>query len=434
MSTIQKTYKEKLTSAEEIVKNIQSHDRCVCPTALGEPQAIMDALAERVLAENLVGIEHHMHLPTRNWQYLKPEFKGKLTLYSWFTGGSSRKAIAEGRADFVPSYFYEAPRLWNEFLQPDVAYMMVSPIDKHGYFSFGVSSTEARAIINKARKVFLEVNPHMPRVLGDNFVHISEVDAICESNRSLPSPDAPELNEKDLKIGILIAERISDGATIQLGIGSMPNAVGEYLKDKKDLGVHTEMFVDSIVELIECGAVNNSKKTLHKNLSVASFSVGSKKLYDFVDDNPGVMFAPISYVNDPRVIAQNDNLMSINACMEVDLLGQVCSESIGSRNISGTGGQVDFVRGANWSKGGKSFICTYSTAKNDTISKIRATFSAGTHVTTTKGDVDSIVTEYGIAELKGKSASQRAKALIAVAHPKFREELTAEAKKLNLMI
>ncbi len=427
-------YKQKLMSAEDLVSHIKSDSLCASADAFGEPQAIVDALAERVLKGEVSGINHQLLLPSRPWRYLEPDMAGKFTLTTWFTSGLARKAIWEGRADFIPNNYSEVPRFWTEFVKPNVAYMMVSPMDEHGYFSFGVACAQNRACIDRAEQVFLEVNHNMPRTLGDNFVHISEVTGICESD--LPIPYLPEikLNDKDNKIGASIAERIPDGATIQLGIGGMPNAVGNYLKDSRELGVHTEMFVDSMVDLIEAGVITNRQKKTDRLMSVASFAMGSQRMYDYINNNPSVKFCPVSYTNDPRIMSQNDNLISINACVEVDLLGQVCAESVGSKNISGTGGQLDFVRGANWSKGGASYICTYSTAKDDTISKICVKLQEGAHVTTPKGDVDNIVTEYGIAELKGKTASQRAKALIAIAHPKFRDELLFEAKKIGLMV
>ena len=434
MSKVQELYRQKLTTPQAIAAQISSGDICAGTSALGEPEAIMEALTDRALAGELTAVQHHMLLPFRKWRYLEPELAGKITFVSWFTSANARKAVQEGRADFMPNYYYEVPRFWEEFIKPNVFYAMVSPMDSHGYFSFGLAASEGRAQMSRADKIFLEVNPNMPRVLGDNFVHISEVDAICESDKPLPTiPDAV-LGEKDLKIGAFVAERIPDGATIQLGIGSIPNAVGQNLKGKKDLGIHSEMFTDSMVDLIECGAVTNRKKSIDIGKSVASFAAGSKRMYDYLHDNPGVFFAPVSYVNDPRVISRNDDMISINACLQVDLLGQVCSESIGPANISGTGGQLDFVRGANWSKGGHTFICTYATAKSDTMSSIVPTLIPGAHVSTPKGDVDCIVTEYGVASLKGKTASQRAKALIAVSHPKFREELTAAARKMNLMV
>jgi len=432
----QEQYKKKLATAEEIAKQINSNDVCCCSSALGEPQAIMDAIAERAAKGEITGVEHHMLLAVRKWKYLDPEMAGKIKHVAWFTSASARAAVGEGRADYMPNYYYEVPRFWTEFVKPNVAYFMVSPMDAHGYFSFGIGASEGRAQLERADKVFIEVNPNMPRAHGNNFLHISEVDAICESNQPLPAPPAPELTENDLKIGQFVADRIPNGACIQLGIGGMPNAVGQYLKDKKDLGIHSEMFTASMVDLIKAGAVNNSKKNINRLRSVASFCVGSKETYDYIDDNPSVEFCPVSYTNDPRVISQNDNMISINACIEVDLVGQVCAESVGPRNISGTGGQVDFIRGANWSKGGRAYICMYSTAniKGNVVSKITPSLMPGAHVTTSKSDIDCIVTEYGVAELKGKTASQRAKALIAVAHPDFREQLMADAKKNNLMV
>jgi len=434
VSKFQEMYKQKLSTAEEIVKQVKSGDICACPSALGEPAALVEALAERALKEDLSGITHHMLLACRKWKYLQPELAGKMTHVAWFTSGGARPAVNEGRADYMPNFYHEVPRYWREYIAADVFYAMVSPMDKHGYFSFGVAASEGRGQMSRAKKIFLEVNEYMPRIHGDNFVHISEVDAICEANIPLPElPDAP-LAEKDILMGNYIAEQIPDGACIQLGIGGVPNAVGKALMNKKDLGLHSEMFTDSMVSLIEAGVVTNRKKNINKLKTIASFAFGSRKMYDYLDDNPGVEFYPVSYVNEPTIIGQNDNVISINACLEVDFLGQVCSESIGPKNFSGTGGQLDFVRGANRSKGGKAFIAMYSTAKNDTISKITPMLTQGAAVTTTKNDVDCIVTEYGIAKLKGKTAGQRAKELINIAHPKFREELLFTAKKMNLLV
>ncbi len=436
MSKHLEMYKRKLKTAEEIVKLIKSGDICASPSAAGEPQALVDALTERVLKEGLTGIQHHLLLPCRAWRYLQPDLAGKMTFVSWFTSGAARAAIKEGRADFIPNYYYEVPRYWDDMLEPNVAYAMVSPMDKHGYMSFGVAASEPRAQFRSAKLRFVECNPNMPRThgSGDNIIHISEVDAVCESNKPLPQLPEAQVTAKDEAIGNFIVERIKDGACVQLGIGGMPNVVGKKLEARKNLGLHTEMFTESMVGLIESGAVDNSRKAINRGKTVASFALGSQKMYDFLDDNPGVEFCSIGYTNDPRVVSQNDNVVSINACVEVDLIGQVCSESVGPRNISGTGGQLDFVRGANWSKGGQAFIATLSTTPEDARSCIVPMLAQGAHITTPKGDVDHIVTEYGIAKLKGKTASQRAKALIAIAHPKFREELTAAAKKMNLMV
>ncbi|MBZ4653908.1 MAG: 4-hydroxybutyrate coenzyme transferase [Peptococcaceae bacterium] len=434
MSKWQEMYKKKLTSPEEIVGQIKSGDVCCCPSALGEPAALVEALAERALREDITGITHHMLLACRKWKYLSPELAGRIIHVAWFTSGAARPAVQEGRADYMPNFYHEVPRYWREYREPDVFYAMVSPMDKHGYFSFGVAASEPRAQMSRAKKIFLEVNQYMPRVHGSAFVHISEVDALCEAHIPLPELPSEPLSEIDIIMGNSIAEMIPDGATIQLGIGGIPNAVGKALMTKKDLGIHSEMFTDSMVDLIEAGVVTNKKKNINTGKSIASFAFGSRRMYDYLDDNPGVEFHPVDYVNEPTIIGLNDNFISINACLEVDLLGQVCSESIGPKNFSGTGGQVDFVRGANRSKGGKAFIAMYSTAKNNTISKIKPMLTEGAVVTTSKNDVDYIVTEYGIAKLKGKTASERAKALIAIAHPNFREELTFAARKMNLII
>ena len=258
--------------------------------------------------------------------------------------------------------------------------------------------------------------------------------AIVENTHDMPVLPPTKIDETSKIIGGYIAEQIPDGACIQLGIGAIPDAVGAALKEKHDLGIHTEMFTDSMVELIECGAVNNSKKQIHRYQSVTTFAYGSQRIYDYIDDNPGIAFLPVDYVNDPAVICRNDNVISVNAALEVDLWGQVCAESVGTRHVSGSGGQVDYVRGACQSKGGKSFIAFSSTAKNDTINKIKPVLTPGAIVTTSKNDVDYIVTEYGVAHMRGESLASRAKQLIAIAHPNFRDELRFEAKKRGMMI
>lgn len=434
MSRYKRLYREKLASAQEIVSRIKSGDICCCPTGLGEPPALVNALAEHVLKNNLRDITHHMLWTCRKYDYLKPELAGKITHVSWFTSASSRQAVREGRADFMPNFYYEVPRYWMEYIKPDVFYAVVSPMDKHGYFSFGCVSAEPLAQMARAGKIFLEVNPHMPRVFGSNIIHISQVDGLCEDNTPLFELPVIPVCPQDQAIGDYIAELIPDGSTLQLGIGGVPNAVGNNLMSKKDLGLHTEMITESMIDLMEAGVVNNSRKSINRGKTVTGFAFGSRKLYDYVDNNPAIEFHPISYVNDPRIIGRIDKMVAINACLEVDLIGQVCSESIGGRNYSATGGQLDFVRGCNWSKGGCAVIATFSTAKDDTLSRIRPTLSPGAHVTVSKNDVDWIITEYGKVRLKGKSAAQRAKALISIAHPKFRDELSFAAKKMGLMI
>jgi acyl-CoA hydrolase len=400
----------------------------------GEPRDILKAITDYLKENNIKGVEHHSLLTFHDHDFLKPEMKDNIKHISWFTSGYSRSAVREGRADYMPTFYKNVPKIWEEQLDVDVFYALVSPMDDHGYFSFGLACSESLVVKNKAKKIFLEVNPNMPRTHGQNFIHISEVDSICESSYDIPVLSAPTLSDFDMKIGSIIANEIPNGATIQLGIGGIPNAVGRALMGKKDLGIHSEMFVDAFVDLIESGAATNRNKEINKGKSVTTFAGGSKRLYDFLNDNPSIEFKPVDYVNDPQIIAKHENFMSINSCVEVDLLGQVCSESMGREHYSGTGGQVDFVRGANLSSGGKSFIAMYSTAKRGTMSKIKPVLTHGSVVTTSKNEVDYIATENGLVRLKGKTASQRAKALIGIAHPDFRDELVYEAKKLNLIV
>ena len=307
-------------------------------------------------------------------------------------------------------------------------------MDKHGYFSLGAVNSYAPAMIDKAKHLFVEVNENTPRAVCGAQLHISQISGLVENTVELPPLPPPKLDEVSITIGNLIAEQISDGACIQLGIGAIPDAVGMALKNKHDLGIHTEMFTSSMVDLIECGAVNNSKKQIHRGISVTTFAFGAKKIYDYIDDNPAIAIMPVDYVNDPEVICRNDNVVSINAALEVDLFGQVCAESIGTRLMSGSGGQVDYVRGACQSRGGKSFIAFTSTAKGGTISKIKPMLTEGAVVTTSKNDVDYIVTEYGIAHLRGETMSSRVKQLISIAHPAFRDELRFDAKKRGILI
>ena len=428
-------YKAKLRTPEEIAEYIENDFICACPTCMAEPVAIVHAIGERARNNEITNVQHHSLISPGGGDYLDPELAGKYYHVSWFTSGASRQGVQEGRFDFMPAHYSEIPKIWREYIpRLDVFYATVSPMDKHGFFSFGLVAAESLAQLERAKYVFLEVNDQVPRVMGTHVVHISQVTALCEN--SYPMPTLPEmpLSENSKKMGTMIAEMIPNGATIQFGIGEVPNAVGKLLLEKKDLGIHTEMFTDSMVDLIEAGAVTNMKKNIDIGKTVAAFCWGSQRMYDFIDDNRSIELHGVDYVNSPYIIGKLDNFVSINAGLEIDLLGQVCSESIGYKNYSGTGGQLDFVRGCSISKGGKSFIAMNSTAKNGTLSKIKPILTPGAAVTTTKNDIDNVVTEYGIARLKGKTAGQRAKALIDIAHPKFREELLFEARKMNLMV
>lgn len=435
VNKFQEMYQAKCKSPEEVAMYVKSGDVCACPTGLEEPTAICEAVATRAMKGELTGVVHHATLSVKGGPFMKPELKGKYEYVSWFTGGPGRKGIQEGIHTYIPCNYSTIPSYWTE-IQPrlDVFYAEVSPMDKHGYFSCPMAGAEVVAMRNKASIILLDVNDQMPRVMGDCLIHISQVTALCESSRPLLVLNNPPLSEDDKKIGQMIADEVVDGATLQLGIGGIPNAVGVLLKDKKDLGLHTEMFTDSMVDLLECGAVTNMKKPIHVGKTVATLAWGSKKMYDFMDDNPAFEMYPVSYINNPNVIAQHDNFVSVNSCIEVDLFGQVCSESIGTKHYSGSGGQLDFVRGANLSKGGKGFIAMMSTTKGGTISKIKPVLTPGSIVTTPRNEVDFLVTENGIVRLKGQTASQRAKLIISLAAPQFREELEFEAKKMNLII
>ena len=435
MNKFQEMYQAKRKSPEEVAMYVKSGDVCACPTGLEEPTAICEAVAARAMRGELTGVVHHATLSVKGGPFMKPELKGKYDDASWFTGGPGRKGIQEGIHTYIPNNYSTIPGLWRD-VQPrlDVFYAEVSPMDKHGYFSCPMAGAEVVAMREKASIILLDVNDQMPRVMGDCLIHISQVTALCESSRPLLVLNNPPLSDDDKKIGQMIADEVCDGATLQLGIGGIPNAVGVLLKDKKDLGLHTEMFTDSMVDLLECGAVTNMKKPIHVGKTVATLAWGSKKMYDFMDDNPAFEMYPVSYINNPAVIAQHDNFVSVNSCVEVDLFGQVCSESIGTKHYSGSGGQLDFVRGANMSKGGKGFIAMLSTTKGGTISKIKPILTPGSIVTTPRNEVDFLVTENGIVRLKGQTASQRAKMIISLAAPQFREELEYEAKKMNLII
>ena len=428
-------YANKLMSLSDAAAKVESGWMIGMDAAAAHPAALVSAIAARAKAGEISGVKIDTLLDVEPLEcYADPELNGKFNGVSWFTGGYARKAVNAGYADFIPTYYRDSPGNVRRLYDYDVFITEVSPMDKHGYFSLSTVSSMSEAKLDKAKRVFVVVNDRQPRAVCGLQVHVSQVDAIVENNHELPVLPPVKLDDVSVTIGNLIAEQIPDGACIQLGVGTIPDATGMALKAKHDLGIHTEMFVDSMIELLECGAVNNSKKQIHRGQCVTTFAFGSKRIYDFIDDNPGIAILPVDYVNDPNVICRNDNMISINAAVEVDLMGQVCAESIGTRHLSGTGGQVDFVRGACQSRGGKSFIAFTSTAKNGTVSKIQPTLTPGAVVTTSKNDVDYIVTEYGIAQLRGLPLSKRVANLIAIAHPDFRDELTFEAKKRGMMI
>lgn len=428
-------YKEKLMSAEELADRAENGWVIAMDSGAAQTEAIIGAICRKASEKDLKGIKVHSMLDSYPFPfYADSALNGKVNGISWFSGAGSRKAVNSGYADFIPNYYRDIPNLIRENYEYDAFCISVSPMDRHGYFSTATAGSNCEAMISKAKRVFVEVNECQPRAVCNTQLHVSQVDAIVENTHPLPTLTPPVLDEKSMAIGGIIAEQIPDGACIQLGIGAIPDATGMALKTKHDLGIHTEMFTDSMVELIECGAVNNSRKQLYPGKTVTTFAFGSQRIYDYIDDNPAIVILPVDYVNDPNVICRNDNMISINAAIEVDFWGQVCAESVGTKHMSGTGGQADYVRGAVQSRGGKSFIAFESTAKGGTISKIKSTLAEGAVVTTSKNDVDYVVTEYGLAHLRGKSLAERTKQLIAIAHPDFRDELKFEAKKRGILI
>ena len=435
MTDYKALYAQKLMTADAVAEQVQSNWLFGMDTGPSQTPAIMAAVANKIRNSDITGVKVQTLLDVYPFEfYADDSLKGKMTGYSWFSSGGARKAVNAGYADILPAYYRDVPRHIRVEYEYDAFCVSVSPMDSHGYFSLANNGSYAEAMMDKAKRIFVEVNDQQPRCLCGTQIHVSQVDAIVEFNHELPVLPPVVIDETSRTIGNLIAEQIPDGACIQLGIGAIPDATGMALKAKHDLGIHTEMFTDSMVELIECGAVNNSKKQIHRGKSVTTFAFGSKRIYDYIDDNPAIEILPVDYVNDPAVICKNDNMISINAALEVDFFGQVCAESVGTKHMSGSGGQIDYVRGACQSKGGKSFIAFTSTAKGGTISKIKPILTPGAICTTSKNDVDYIVTEYGIAHLRGRSLGERTKQLIAIAHPDFRDELTFEAKKRGILI
>lgn len=419
-------YDSHLMTAEEAVKHIKSGDRLVMAHACGEPSYLVDAMVANAAAYQNVEIVHMVAMG--KGEYCKPEYASNFRHNALFVGGSTREAVADGRADFTPSFFFEIPRLFHTTLPVDVAMVMVTPPDENGMCSLGVSVDYTQEAVKQAKTVIAQVNPQMPWTGPESLVSVTDLDCIVEHDAPLIELAPPKIGDIERAIGENCASLIPDGATLQLGIGAIPDAVLLFLKDKKDLGIHSEMFSDGVVELAEAGVITNSKKTLHPGKFVVAFLMGTRRLYDFVDHNPNVELRPVDYVNNPFVIAQNDNLISINSCVQVDLMGQVASESIGPKQISGVGGQVDFVRGASASKGGVSIMAMPATVKGK-ISKIVPLLDEGAAITTSRNDVDYVVTEFGVAHLKGETLRQRARNLIEIAHPDFRDQLKAEYEK-----
>jgi len=431
-STIEDMYKRKVRSLDDIVRLVKPGSRIFIGSGAAEPQNLI-----KVLIEKGRQIEDHetIHLIELGVSlYAESVLSKPFKQNAFFIGPNIRGSVNEGRAEYTPIFLSEVPALIRSGrLKIDVAFIQVAPPDKYGFCSLGVSVDVVKAGAESARLVIAEVNKQMPRTLGDCFIHLKDIDYIIESDNPLLTWEPPEPDDVAMKIGQHVARLINDGATIQAGIGMIPNAIMSHLKDKNDLGVHTEMFSDGIIELVERGNITNRRKTIHNGKIIATFCMGTQKLYDFVHDNPLIEFHPCDYTNDPYIIAQNDRMISINAAIQIDLTGQVCADSIGEYFYSGIGGQVDFVRGAARSRGGKPIIVMPSTAKGGTVSRIVPFLDRGAGVVTSRGDVHYVVTEYGIANLHGRNLRERALALISIAHPDFRDDLLNYAKERHLV-
>ncbi len=420
-------YQRKRTTAEEVVKCIKSGDRVYIHPGCCTPEHLVEAMVAR--KDELENVEVCHVLTQGKAGYVEPGMEGHFRHRSFFTGANVRQAINEGRADQTHIFLGEVEDLYlSGDLPIDVALIQVSPPDEHGFLSYGVGVDITMSAAQVARIVIAQVNPEMPRVHGDCFIHINKITHVVEHSTPLLEMPQGTPDEVSMTIGRLIAERIEDGSTLQMGIGAIPDAFLAALEGRHDMGIHTEMFSDGIIPLVDSGVINNSKKTLHPGKIVSAFTLGTSKIFDFCDDNPFIEFHPCKYTNDPFIIAQNEKMISINSALGIDLTGQVFADSLGFDFYSGIGGQVDFVRGAAKSKGGKPFIAFPSTARNGTVSRIVTHIPPGTGVTTTRADVHWIVTEYGAVNLHGRSVGERAKLLISIAHPDYREELEAFAR------
>ena len=431
------TYESRVTTAEEAVKVIQSGDRIFLTGNCSVPQRLMEALVARAPELQHVEICHALTIGSSD--YVAPEMEGHIRANSLFIGPNVRQAVQEGRADFTPVLLSEFTLLFKRrqdggsVLPVDVAFVHLSPPDEHGFCSYGIETGLTKSPAEASKIIIAELNENMPRCLGDSFIHVSRLDYIVPVYYPLLELPMTEggLSDVHITIGEHIAELIPDGATMQMGIGAIPDAVLNFLHHKRDLGIHTELFSDSVIDLVEAGVITNARKTLHPGKIIAGFMLGTKRLYKWVHDNPLIELHRTEYINDPFVIAQNYRQVAINSAIEVDLTGQVCADSIGPKLYSGVGGQLDFVYGASRSEGGVPIIALPATAKGETISRIVPMLKRGAGVVTSRYHVHYVVTEYGVADLYGKTIRQRAQALINITAPQFRDELTRAAKELN---
>lgn len=435
MKAYHKEYKEKLTSAEDAVKLINDGDMLVHGLTMAEPPALLQAVASRLRSGELERIRIFSILPLSYScsTILAPDLVDCVEAYTGFVAAGTRGLVSTGLNYYVPNHLHQVPRLLEEFIGVDVCMTTVSPMDDSGYFSFGTANDFTSTAARSARVLILEVNRNMPRVFGDSLIHISRVDAIVENHTPIPDfPSGKPLPEAR-KIGKIISKMVPDGATLQMGIGVLPNAVAKELEQHTDLGIHTEVFGPGMVQLIKKGVITGENKTLHPRKHVFTVAQGDQEMLNFMNENPAMESYPCSYVNHPAVIAKNNSMISINSLIQVDLLGQCNAEYLAGHQYSGTGGQLDFVRGAFESKGGKSILAFYSTAKNGKISRVVDHLETGSMVTTPRMDTHFLVTEYGAVNLKGKSTRDRALDIISIAHPKFREELYSRAEEMYLI-
>lgn len=427
-------YNSKLFSARDAVKVIKSNDKVAIQPGCAAPLELIRAMVER--KDELTNVNIYHILIVGDLPYTQPGMEKHFKHVAFFIGANTRKAVNEGRAEFVPIFLSEVTLLFKRgIITADVAMIHVSPPDEHGFCSYGIDVGNIKTPAENAKVVIAQVNNEMPRGLGNSFIHINKIDYIVEHDEplmELPQAD-PNANKETLQIydniGRSVSELIEDGSTLQMGIGAIPDAVLKYLRNKNDLGVHTEMFSDGMIELVDEGIITGEKKTLHHGKIIAGFVLGTKKSYDYLDNNPVFEFHPQEYVNNPFVISQNNKMVAINSAIEIDLTGQVCADSIGTKLYSGIGGQVDFIRGAKYSEGGKPIIALPSTTRDGKVSRIVPMLKPGAGVVTSRGDVHYVVTEYGTAHLWGKTIQERAKELIRISHPDYREELTDFAKK-----
>ncbi len=439
MNLVQQQYQSRLLSASAAVAEITGDTDIAMGMALGEPPAILAALSEHIEQTGIANLRlwYFHSMPVAAKTVLRYELMGRVVPHCMFLGATERVLVEKGESEgrkvvhFVPAAFSDAPRILSQHVALDTFVTTVSPMDSHGYFSFGTNNDYASTAARSARRTLVEVNPQMPRVFGDSMIHISEVDAVVENDVALSEIKPRPARPAEDTISQTIAQMVPDGSCLQMGIGALPNAVCAQLHSRSDLGIHTELLSPGLVDLMEIGAVSNRRKTTYPGRTVFTFALGTRRMYDLIDDNPAINSFPVNLVNDPRHIAKNRGVVSINATLQVDLAGACNSENLAGREYSGAGGQLDFVRGARASKGGRSIIACCSTAKNGSVSTIVPELSGP--VTTPRNDTDTVVTEYGAVKLIGLSDAQRAQALISIAHPDHRQALRAAAKKRHVI-